>query len=1197
VTTGKAGKGRRKRVRSRPVSSRARKPAPKAAELQKQLGEALQQQTATADILRVIASSPTDVQSVLDALVESAAHLCDAERAFIFQRSGNFFMQAANYSFSRDFEEFVQQNPIGIGRGTITGRVAIEGKTVHVADVLGDPEYTGAQYQSRGHYRTGLGVPLLRAGAVIGVFFLSRSKVKPFTPKQVELVTTFADQALIAIENARLFNETQEALERQTATADVLDVISRSPTDAGPVFNIIGERAEKLCNAEISVVSVLDGDFIRVAGIRGITKDNVELFRANFPMPLDRKTVTARTIKTGAVVHISDVLADTTYDNRILAEQTGYRSCLGVPMHREGQVVGAIFVARTEPGRFSDNQIRLLEIFAGQAVIAIGNVRLFEQVQAKTLELTESLQQQTATADVLKVISRSTFDLQTVLDTLTESAARLCDADNGYLFRLQDGRHHLAASFGLDARFKEFMIKNPFAVDRGTLSGRVALERRVVIIEDAASDPGYTWTEAQQKGNLRSGLGVPLISKDTVIGIVVLYPPRVERFTESQIALVTTFADQAVIAIENARLFEEVQAKTADLSEALQQQTATADVLKAISRSAFDLQTVLDALLTSACRLCEADIGTIRYEDGDSYRLAATYGCKPEWIKHFSGYSTRPDQSSVFGQTIIGGRTVHMPDVLANPDYKRPQAQKLMGFRAALGVPLLRDGHAFGVINLFRFAVGSFEPKQIEIVETFADQAVIAIENVRLFDEVRARTEDLAESLQQQTATADVLKAISRSAFDLQTVLKALVEAAARLCEADQGTIARQQGSAFVRVATWGFSDEFTELVRNLPVELHRGSATGRALLERQTVHIADVQADPEYTFADAMKLGGFRTIIAVPMLREGVPIGVLALTRIAARPFTQKQIELVTTFTDQAAIAIENVRLFEQVQQRTRELAKSLDELRTAQDRLVQTEKLASLGQLTAGIAHEIKNPLNFVNNFSALSAELVGELNDALSDVHLDKIKRKELDEIAQMLKDNLEKVVQHGKRADSIVKNMLQHSREGSGEHRPADINAIVDESLNLAYHGARAEKAGFGIALQRDLDPAAGTADVYPQEITRVLLNLISNGFYAATKRKAEAGDGFEPMLSAATKNLGDQVEIRIRDNGTGIPEEVREKIFNPFFTTKPAGEGTGLGLSMSHDIIVKQHGGSIDVETAPGHFTEFRIVLPRGMSRS
>jgi signal transduction histidine kinase len=300
----------------------------------------------------------------------------------------------------------------------------------------------------------------------------------------------------------------------------------------------------------------------------------------------------------------------------------------------------------------------------------------------------------------------------------------------------------------------------------------------------------------------------------------------------------------------------------------------------------------------------------------------------------------------------------------------------------------------------------------------------------------------------------------------------------------------------------------------------------------------------------------------------------------------------LLQTFADQAVIAIGNVRMFEQVQERTKELSLSLDELRTAQDRLIQTEKLASLGQLTAGIAHEIKNPLNFVNNFSALSAELVGEMTDVLAEATLETKTRAELDELAQMLKTNLEKVVQHGKRADSIVKNMLLHSRQGSGELRSADINAIVDESLNLAYHGARAEKTGFTVTMQRNFDPAVGAADVYPQEITRVLLNLISNGFYATAKRKTDAGDDFEPTLTATTKNLGDKVEILIRDNGTGIPTEVKEKIFNPFFTTKPAGEGTGLGLSMSHDIIVKQHGGTIDVDTAPGAFTEFRIVLPR-----
>jgi signal transduction histidine kinase len=328
-------------------------------------------------------------------------------------------------------------------------------------------------------------------------------------------------------------------------------------------------------------------------------------------------------------------------------------------------------------------------------------------------------------------------------------------------------------------------------------------------------------------------------------------------------------------------------------------------------------------------------------------------------------------------------------------------------------------------------------------------------------------------------------------------------------------------------------------------------------------------------------------------MLREGESIGAIVLRRTEVNPFSDKQIALLKTFADQAVIAIGNVRLFDEVQARTEELAASLDELRTAQDRLVQTEKLASLGQLTAGIAHEIKNPLNFVNNFSALSAELVDELNDALKPAVLNDKTRQEVGDLTQMLKDNLQKVVQHGKRADSIVKNMLLHSREGSGEHRPTDINALLDESLNLAYHGARAEKPQFNVTLQRDFDAAAGMIELFPQEITRVLLNLITNGFYALTKHKTESGHpGFEPTLRAATKNLGDAVEIRIRDNGTGISAEVKEKMFNPFFTTKPAGEGTGLGLSMSHDIIVKQHGGTIDVETEPGRFTEFRIVLPR-----
>src|SRR5262249_12210388 len=384
--------------------------------------------------------------------------------------------------------------------------------------------------------------------------------------------------------------------------------------------------------------------------------------------------------------------------------------------------------------------------------------------------------------------------------------------------------------------------------------------------------------------------------------------------------------------------------------------------------------------------------------------------------------------------------------------------------------------------------------------------------------------------------------------FDLQTVLNALIETATRQCNADQGTITRKIGEAFFRSAAYGYSSEYTDYMRETAVQMDRGSVAGRALVDGRIIHIADIKADSEYTFSPGLHLGNFRTAIGVPMLREGVPIGVLALTRKEVLPFTDKQIETATTFADQAAIAIENVRLFESVETRTRELAASLENLRTTQDRLVQTQKLASLGQLTAGIAHEIKNPLNFVNNFSGVSAELIDELREALEDVTLNEKRRDEINELMQTLRGNLDKVVQHGKRADAIVKNMLLHSREGSGEHRVVDINALVEESVNLAWHGARAEKQGFDITLELSFDPTAGEADLYPQDITRALLNLISNGFYAATQRQAETNGGdYVPTLAATTKSLGDRVEIRIRDNGTGIPPEVKEKMFNPFFT--------------------------------------------------
>jgi len=682
------------------------------------------------------------------------------------------------------------------------------------------------------------------------------------------------------------------------------------------------------------------------------------------------------------------------------------------------------------------------------------------------------------------------------------------------------------------------------------------------------------------------------------IGVLVMFRNEVHPFNARQIELVQTFADQAVIAIENVRLFDEVQARTREIEEALAQQTATADVLKVISRSAFDLDVVFDALLRSAVSLFGSRGGTICVREGDGFKYrAVAEGWDSEMWRYLSEHPPTPGRASVAGRILLSGKPEIVVDTLLDSDLKVP-VHSLAGSRSVAGVPLLRDNKVEGALMVGRAEPGPFDSQKVDLLQTFADQAVIAIENARLFEEVQARTHDLSEALQQQTATADVLKVISRSAFDLQAVLDTLAASAARLCEAQNASIFQRQGELFHWASHFGYSEELVAYARSHPLSAGASSATARVARDSKIVHIPDVLADPDYTASEYQRLGNYRTILGVPLLREGAPIGVFIMTREAVRPFNERQIDLMQTFADQAVIAIENARLFNEVQARTNELEASLNDLRKAQDRLIQSEKLASLGQLTAGIAHEIKNPLNFVNNFSALSRELVGELADVIKTASLDEAGREEADELIETIGGNLDKVVQHGKRADSIVKNMLLHSREGSGERSETNINPMVEEALNLAYHGMRAEKPGFNVTIVKSLDPNAGSAEVYAQEMTRVLLNLISNGFYATSKRRSASDDGaYEPTIAASTRDLGHSVEIAIRDNGTGIPDEVKAKMFNPFFTTKPAGEGTGLGLSLSHDIVVKQHGGAIEVSTEPGAFTQFTIVLPRAGARA
>jgi two-component system, NtrC family, sensor kinase len=1148
--------------------------------LKRERDEACQQQAATGEILRVIRASPTDVQPVFETIVRSAVSLCGSLYANVFRFDGELLHFIATHNMGPDEKIARKKYPMRPDSSQVSGRVILTKSIVRVEDALTDPDYDQRYAQAMGLRRI-LGVPMLRDGHPIGVIVVGWAEPGPVPKFQEELLKTFADQAVIAIENVRLFNETKEALERQTATSDVLKVISRSTFDLQKVLNTLTESAARLCEADMAAITRPVGDhFEHVASYRHSSEHRE--YMINRPIAAGRGSVTGRTFLEGRAVHILDLQADPDY----ALETFGSRTALGVPLMRQGAVIGVIVLLRSTVRAFTDRQIELAETFADQAVIAIENVRLFDEVQSHTRELSESLEQQTATSEVLKVISSSPGELQPVFDTMLAKATELCEASYGAMWLCEGDAFRNAAIHGaLPAAYIEHLrsgtVYRPLP---GRPLARIADTRQPIQIADLRADPSYLEGDtlpvaAVEIAGIRTLLGVPMFKESELVGAIAIYRREVRPFTDKQIEVVSNFGAQAVIAIENTRLLNE-------LRESLQQQTATSDVLKVISRSTFDLQTVLDTLTESAARLCGADISNIWLPSGAAFRLAASYqAIESKQKDYLRNMPLGPSRGSCVGRTLLEARIVHIHDIRDDPEYEL-EISKLEGYRTMLGVPLLREGPPIGVIALARSIRQPFTPQQIELVNTFADQAVIAIENTRLLNELR-------ESLQQQTATADVLKVISRSTFDLGTVLQTLVESAARLCDADKTNITRQKDGVFFRAEAYGFSPEFMDYVRNIPIQLDRGSAFGRALLERRAVHIPDVKADPEYTLVEGQKLGDYRTVLAVPMLREGVVIGVLSLTRSEVRPFSEKQIELATTFADQAAIAIENVRLFESVEARTRELAQSLDDLRTTQDRLVQTQKLASLGQLTAGIAHEIKNPLNFVNNFSGLSAELVDELQEAMQDLNPNEKIRGEITELMDTLRSNLDKVVQHGKRADAIVKNMLQHSREGSGEHRPVDINTLVEESLNLAYHGARAEKQGFNITLEKSLDPAAAMADLFPQEITRALLNLISNGFYAATKRKAESNGGdYVPTLTAATKNLGDSVEIRIRDNGTGIPPEVREKIFNPFFTTKPAGEGTGLGLSISHDIIVKQHGGSIEVDTKPGEFTEIRVILPR-----
>jgi two-component system, NtrC family, sensor kinase len=1104
-------------------------------ESEQRLAEALEREKAIGEILRVMSISPGDVQPVLEAVAERAAHLCDSPYANVWIREGDKLHPSA---FSR-LPQPANLTSLPLTRGSVNGRAVLDGKIIHHADIVPflDTEYPdGRQNLQRLGIRAHLAVPLLRDGEACGTVTVFRREPRPFSPEQITLVETFARQAVIAIENARLFNETKEALEQQTATSEILRVISQSRRDVQPVFDTIAHAALKLCHATSGTLTRYDGELLHVGAIANFDPNAAAAIRSVFPRPAGRDTTVGRTVLTRSVVEIPDVLIDADYD-KTLPLVGAYRGRLSVPLMREGEAIGGITVHRLEPGHFSDKQIALLKTFADQAVIAIENVWLFNETK-------EALEQQTAISEILRVISTSPTNIQPVLDAIAERALSLCDATQSVISLVEGSNIRFAAGFGTTRTF----VGEAMPLSRGLVAGRAIVDRATIHLEDVAAvseDEYPIGLQMQRSIGHRTLLGVPLMREDRAIGAVTLWRMEVRPFTDKQISLVKTFADQAAIAIENVRLFNETK-------DALERQTATSEILRVISQSPRDVQPVFDSIAASAMRLCGGSSVTVTTYDGQLLHLVALATATPEGADAVRKIYPRPaSPETAASRAVFTCGIVAIPDVLEEPDLGTRATAVAGGFRSVVAVPLLLDARPIGAIAVGRPEPGSFPDKQIALLQTFADQAVIAIENVRLFTELETRTLQLARSVEELKALGEVGQAVS-STLDLETVLATIVSRAAQLAGMDGGSIweydeAREE---FHLHATDRAPDELVEALRAMPIRKGEG-ALGRLAMTGEPVQIRDIAEEPNYPshLRQIGMRGGLRSVLAVPLLREHHLLGALTVNRNRPGEFSPEVIELLKTFATQSALAIQNARLFREVEVKSRELE-------TAS---------RHKSEFLANMSHELRTPLNAIIGFSeVLSERMFGEINE------------KQAEYIGDILES--------GQHLLSLINDILDLSKIEAGrmelELSDLDLPITIENTLILVRERAQRR----AITLERTVEQRLGPIRADERKVKQVLLNLLSN----ALKFTPEGG---KVNVSAATQD--GMVEISVTDSGVGIAPADQEAVFEEFRQVGTASkkvEGTGLGLAISRKFI-ELHGGKIWVKSTVGSGSTFTFTLP------